>query len=597
MSDPKDRIFIGQGFVVKPSLDKAMVVIERLLKNHPKMIALLEFTSPGRNHRQIDLALVGPGGIDLIEIKNKHGLVRGTVDGRWTVTNERGYTDNFSNFKRGVEENPYNQARNSADDFGRWIATQTAKKMWVSPVVWLPSASERSQIATEDFVRCAVGDKALPSCLRSSIRQSHEWGDFNYNQLPELLGLKPMTVSFLSGRVVDSHKHEAISGLSIMLQANDTQEAAETDNYGQFEFGVQKGMSFQLAVGVPEKYIQPTTINFVAERDYWQIPQIVLQEKLPKKTEDEIRAEERQVWQQRIEQLQRNMQQQTQTLEQQTQSLEQQQILMAQKMDEINHALARERLQLKAKEELLSQQARQLEEMQRLPLPVQAQHAAEIAELQAQTHEIEMVLTWMQVSTEPTQKMQALEQGIETLVNVAVSRRLALMDTASAPPASPVGEPLPSSGVQARQVEASVPTEPELIDAEFRLIDEPRVEVQHIKEPTWVAAAAPTASNPERVATQPIPEKSQSPKLWPWMMALGVLLALGAGWFWQSRQGTVPVVQEPQPTEQATPVTESAPIPATETASDLPGVPVDSAAPASPSDTLPGEPVQDGAAH
>lgn len=79
------RIYAGSAHTVADIPESFYEELKHLLADRPDAFAMLEFISRGRHRRQVDCAIVSPGGIDVIEIKNKINAVKGTADGEWSV--------------------------------------------------------------------------------------------------------------------------------------------------------------------------------------------------------------------------------------------------------------------------------------------------------------------------------------------------------------------------------------------------------------------------------------------------------------------------------------------------------------------------------
>lgn len=558
-SDPKSRIFVGQGFVVKPALEQAVAWLELLLKQHPEMIAMLEFTSKGKNHRQIDCALVGLGGIDLIEIKNKHGVVRGSPEGEWTVT-YRGVTESFFNLKNRIEENPFNQARNTADDLRDWIKETYGQKVWVSPIVWLPSADPASQIERDSFVWHAVGIAPLRSKLRSSIKQTNVWGRLNYLGLPAQFQLKPINLSFIRGRVVEPVDGHGLADVTVIVKVGDVSEQLRTDQHGQYDFTVNKGSAVEVAFAVPERYQQPPALNFDAQLDYSTLASLVLTERVPRKSEEEIREDERQ---RMLEGMEARI---TAQAAQSKAAWQDAHARMGLVIDDLNGQLRDTLLRLAERERLLQEQQAKLYEHQRPSLPVQVQQANEALQIRHQREQVKQALQLLSVSNNQEQQ-QAVNHSLDVLAQVAVSSRYALSR--------------PVTLLLSVQDVAQQPREPDTV-----AFMEPTYEAEVVDVPAEFVQAVPVKEAPPQPVAEDKPTHgldipTAAPRqLWPWVAVMGVIALIGGGWLWQASQKqelSLPAVVETAPFSESVPVPEALPgKPANESTSnsgDLPGVP------------------------
>lgn len=515
-NDPRSRIFVGQGFRIKPSMEGAIEALVKLLKVYPRMIALLEFTSRGRHRRQIDCALVGPGGIDLIEIKNKRGRVLGSPEGEWTVE-WRGLTETFFNLKNGVEENPFDQARKTADDLRDWLMQVVGHKIWVTPLVWMPSADPTSQIAADSYVRHAVGVGHFPSQLRCATRAKSAWGAFDYLELPRHFQLKPLNLAFLRGCVIESVDHSGVSNVTVLIRAGGEEREVRTDEYGQFDFAVDKGMAVEVAVVVPDRYTQPPVLTVTPQLDYQDMGKIVLTERPRSKTEEEIREEERA----------RLTEEMRTRLEGQAREAQGTYFQMGLVIDDLNRRLRDTLLHLAERERMLKTQQTHAEEGQLLPLPVQVQRSAEIATLQRQRERVTQTLHSL-TQTDPDQTQEAVRQGVEVLSDVAVTSRLALSNTRSsvlpvkavqvtacAPMEVPAFDGLGSDQHDSEPLSSHARTEDdEIVDAQFQPFEEERPTI------AWEAQTAPSSAAPS----------ASKRAAWPWALGIGAVAALGVGW-------------------------------------------------------------------
>lgn len=519
MSDPASRIYVGQGFVVRPALENAINHIKKILKVHPQMIALLEFTSQGEHHRQIDVALVGPGGVDLIEIKNKHGVVEGSPEGPWTVTRNGG-KEYIVNRKSGVEENPFQQARNTADDLKGYLQDVTNHRIWVCPMVWLPSASPDSQIVGDSFVGHVVGLQEFAESLRSATRRKDAWGGFRYQELPKHFHLKPINMAFLRGCVVEPMNHDGVVGLTILINVAGTQRQIQTDQHGQFDFAVDKGAVIELTIVVPNKYQQPAVLKLKVDQDYGEIDRIVLAECPPTKTEEEIYLEVK-------EKLQEEM---AHRIEKQMQASQRQQGQMGFMIDDLKYQLQQA---LQRLDEQLSQKSEP--QSQVLSLPVQVEQLRIQQYRDERSWQIEQAITHLE-EAQPEKKV--IESSLELLIEVLASERIR-NDRAD--------RQIPMIPVKTVVLEPRLPMESSIPE----------------EEPVDAAFIPDTEVETTRSSTQ------KFNGLW-W---LGIFFAMIiVGWLWQERLAKAPIPQQQTTNIEKQEVT---PAPVLEEGQTLPGKALD----------------------
>jgi hypothetical protein len=128
---------------------------------------LLEFHSLGRRRRQIDVAVLGPYGIDVVEVKAKvGGAIIASENGPWRVQRADGSSEEIP-LNGAARENPYQQARNTADDLKRWLSDELGIRTRVYPLVLVPQYHRASNLRNVGFVWTANGLGDFKNSLRS----------------------------------------------------------------------------------------------------------------------------------------------------------------------------------------------------------------------------------------------------------------------------------------------------------------------------------------------------------------------------------------------------------------------------------------------
>lgn len=190
------RVFVTPNFSANSCTPMLLAAAADDLPDH--VWVLLEFISPGPNGRQVDLAILGPYGIDVIEVKCVRG---GTVivsdHGEWTVRKDGGGTYKIPlNEFRGRQENPWDQADNTAKDFEKGLRSQFNGAVWeklkVFPAVLVPEGRPQAYLGSRQFVNGMNGvDELVPRSrsLRSYRESSEVWGPDEWFRLVEDRGL------------------------------------------------------------------------------------------------------------------------------------------------------------------------------------------------------------------------------------------------------------------------------------------------------------------------------------------------------------------------------------------------------------------------
>ena len=409
--DVRDRIFVGQGHLKQDIPTQMLLHAEAFLKRFPDAFAMLEFTSPGLDKRQIDCALVSAGGIDIIEVKRHSGFIEGTIDGKWR---QRGSGRVVSNKKKNIAENPYQQAQNTAADFTAWLDTKYGVKVRVTPLVFMPNADPTSNIVRNEHVRLALGNtqKEFTAALRSAFRNhSGGWDGADFWDLPYRLGLQPMNMAFVQGRVIDALNHAPLKDLQVWVQVAEERVQITTNASGIYEFAVRLNDEVLLGVVSPDAYLSPDPIQLRATQPFQNVDDFILPERYVKATEAELRVQVekdlRARWQEQLNRTEA--------------AWNDNQLAMGLVIDDLKFQLRAVLKQLGDKEQELHA-AMQTGPRQQLPLPLLVRQASELNMIEAQRAEVaEAMKTLQGVNNEGQQA--AVQDVISVLTRVVSSRQ------------------------------------------------------------------------------------------------------------------------------------------------------------------------------
>ncbi|MBA3891777.1 MAG: NERD domain-containing protein [Gemmatimonadaceae bacterium] len=234
-------VFAPADFVVDQISSKLFDALKSLPDD---VVVLLEFHSPGRKKRQVDVAVCGPNGIDVLEVKNiTRGTVKSNENGAWDIVEDSGGTKPMRlNTKSGKFENPYQQAKNTATDLEQGLRNIVRGSPKVFPAVIIPVGRPAARLQQCGFVNAINGVENL--CQRGGLRSlgSGEDGPFSYKRRLEVAnGLKLVDVgggiAFVTGQVIDE-AGDGVRGATIMV--DDTEIA--TDEAGRFSFATIAGL-------------------------------------------------------------------------------------------------------------------------------------------------------------------------------------------------------------------------------------------------------------------------------------------------------------------------------------------------------------------
>lgn len=412
--DPRSRIYVGQHFLINDVPEVLVHLLEAFLKRRPQAYAMLEFTSPGRAHRQVDCALVSRGGIDLIEVKRHTGVVEGSADGEWTATYGQA-TYPMVNKKAGREESPYWQARNTAADLQDWLKATFRSEVRVTPMVFLPFADPRSRIEPRHFnVQLALGADEFGAALQSAPKTHGGWGTADHLELPAKLRLKPMNLSFVQGRVTETLDGKGLPDLDVWAEVQGQRLITRTNAGGYYQFAVQMGSNVQIGFVVPEKYLTPEAILIEADQHYLKVHDVCLPERYSPRTEEEIRQE-----------LARDMQARVQEQVQQIGAAwSNTQVQMGLVIDDLNHQLRAVLLQLTEREREL-QAALRGATQHPLPLPVHVRQVNALHSVATQREQVTDALAQLE-GTNNAQQQDTVREVLQVLTRVTASARLEL---------------------------------------------------------------------------------------------------------------------------------------------------------------------------
>lgn len=504
--DVRRRIYVGAGHLKQDIPEAALQQVEMFLKRTPHAFAMLEFTSPGPDRRQIDCALVSPGGIDIIEVKRHPGVIEGTADGLWR---RRDSGKVISNTKRGVTENPYQQALNTAADFTAWLDTKYGVQVRVTPSVFMPHADPASPLGRSDHVRLALGNtqRAFSAALRSAFRDhGGGWNGADPWDLPSRLGLQPMNLSFLQGRVINASEHAPVAGLSVWVEVSGERMQVTTSDRGYYEFAVQLQDDVLIGVVTPDRYHAPEPVQLRATQPFLNVDDMVLTERFGPASEEEVRAKVEQdlraQWQ---EQLSRTEAAWNDT-----------QVAMGLVIDDLQ-------TRLKTVLDQLTDRERALHEALRagpqggLPLPVLVRQASELNLVEAQRSEVTGAMRTLQAARQPEQQA-AVQDVIGVLSRVGAGRQ-------SLP--APVTTDL---AVRVTQVTARLPTPLPPEDVVFT--EEPvtpRVRNVVVRPASSDPAPGSGVASPGGPGHEAAPPATGSTRAFPWPWAAGALAVLTVG--------------------------------------------------------------------
>lgn len=159
------RLFVPTGFEAsKVSPDLYYDLLTELSED---TYVLLEFHSGGRDQRQIDVAVLGPYGVDVVEVKAKTGgAVIASANGPWKIRGDDGSFETIP-LNGAARENPYDQVERTAADFKRYLEIELKLFTRVFPLVVVLSYRRDHNLRNRGFIWAANGLKNFKQSLRS----------------------------------------------------------------------------------------------------------------------------------------------------------------------------------------------------------------------------------------------------------------------------------------------------------------------------------------------------------------------------------------------------------------------------------------------
>ena len=242
-----NRVYAGHEHSVGSLPRGLFECLQQLLEGRDDAFAMIEIVSPKGAHRQIDCAIFSPGGIDVIEIKDKKNPVIGGATTAWATDDGGPSLNQFSNTKKGRPENPYTQANNTAQDVLDWLSKRSGgrrRKPKAYPLVLIPFAAPGCKIERHNWVHLALGLDQLSRELRA-INNSHRfWEPEDYMGVPAELGLLPIDLAEVKGHTVDRTTGKALQ--RVVVEATGLARPVQVDTRGNFSLTVKPGRSLTL---------------------------------------------------------------------------------------------------------------------------------------------------------------------------------------------------------------------------------------------------------------------------------------------------------------------------------------------------------------
>lgn len=166
------KVFVPTGFEASQvSPDLYRFILDTFAED---IYVLLEFHSRGRQNRQVDMAVLGPYGVDVVEVKAKTGgAVIASPNSPWSIRYPDGRIEEIP-LNGSAGENPYQQAQNTAKDLGRWLGGELGIATKVCPLVLVPQYNAASNMRNMGFIWTANGLSDLENSLRSLRKYKEE---------------------------------------------------------------------------------------------------------------------------------------------------------------------------------------------------------------------------------------------------------------------------------------------------------------------------------------------------------------------------------------------------------------------------------------
>lgn len=179
------------------------------------VVVLLEFYSAGPKNRQVDAAVCGPYGLDVLCIKNiTGGTVLSSEKHAWKIRLDNGdFSSIPMNVIEGVQENPWAEAQNTADDLRNGLSKTFRQQLVgkIFPTVVIPEGSPDRQIQRRSFIRGVNGIEELTKHLRSLepyVDELPVWTEAQRLQFPKEFGLVEIEIATASGLEADALRPE-----------------------------------------------------------------------------------------------------------------------------------------------------------------------------------------------------------------------------------------------------------------------------------------------------------------------------------------------------------------------------------------------------
>lgn len=220
-------------------------------------VALLEFHAPSASNgpsREVDLAIAGHYGLEVIEIKNISGAVVASINGEW-VAKQRGKPNYVIPLNGARRENPYDQADENANQLGAWIrAANLSSSVTTFPAVLIPEHHPESNLPVRSFVRAYNGVDDMARNLRSmrSFKGSRPaWNPGQWHELAKRLDLAEVGWAKLEGLVrADAVAKQSVRKALVRVG----QKEIETDKNGSFSLSLPVG-AYEVRVSAPPGFL------------------------------------------------------------------------------------------------------------------------------------------------------------------------------------------------------------------------------------------------------------------------------------------------------------------------------------------------------
>jgi hypothetical protein len=219
-------------------------------------VVLLEFVSQGPSARQVDCAILSSGGVDLLEVKDKQGKIKGHAAQPWVVTNSKGYEDTIENCKGGQRENPFEQAANTATDFKQWLSQATGKITNVYPLVVIPQGHPNSAFEKHHQTYVANGVEEIGNKLRAyNHRRRIALTQTDIDKVVKLLNLGSIGLAQLEGRIIDQKTRKGIAGAAVHISGEQLagETSIRTNDRGRYQAILPVG-TLTIRIDAPEPY-------------------------------------------------------------------------------------------------------------------------------------------------------------------------------------------------------------------------------------------------------------------------------------------------------------------------------------------------------